>query len=88
VRPILLSIASTHENAGKYDKAIEAYQSLLIKRPNSANAYFGLGNVYRQTGDQAKTKEFEKKLADVTEHGDKDVYTLTPARKNRAVNKK
>ncbi|MEX2232457.1 MAG: tetratricopeptide repeat protein [Cyclobacteriaceae bacterium] len=88
VRPILLNIASAHEKAGKFDKAIEAYQSLLLKRPNSANAYFGLANAYRKTGDGTKTKEFEKKLADVTQYGDKDIYMFEQARKNRPGSKR
>ena len=88
VRPILLSIASAHERAGKFDKAVEIYQSLLLKRPNSANAYFGLAKAYRETGDQIKSKEFEEKLRDVTKYGDKDIYLLQQARKNQAAKKK
>lgn len=87
VRPILLSIASAHERAGKFDKAIGIYQSLLLKRPNSANGYFGLAKAYRETGDHIKSKEFEEKLKDVTQYGDRDIYLLTQARKNQAAKK-
>lgn len=73
-RPVLLSIASAHGKAGESDKAIEAYQALLLKRPNSANAFFGLAAVYRRKGDMTKAKEFQEKLWEVTRYGDPDIY--------------
>lgn len=75
-RPVLLSIAAAHEKAGQLNKAIEAYQALLSRRPNTANAYFGLATVYRKKGDHSKSKEFEAKFLEVTKYGDRDIYNL------------
>ena len=87
-RPILLSIATAHERAGKFDKAIESYQSLLLERPNSANGYFGLAKAYKETGDHTKSREFEEKLREVTKYGDNDLYLFTQLRKGQAAKKK
>jgi tetratricopeptide (TPR) repeat protein len=76
-RPVAMSLAQAHERAGKWDKAIEAYETILRRFPNSAYAYRGLVNVYREKGDEEKAKEYEGKLKEVTKYGDKDVYALT-----------
>lgn len=39
-----------HYVAGEYDKAIEAFQEEINKKPSSAEAYFNLGLAYGKTG--------------------------------------
>jgi outer membrane protein assembly factor BamD (BamD/ComL family) len=36
-----VSLAQAHERAGKWDKAIEAYETILKRFPNSAYTYYG-----------------------------------------------
>ena len=73
-RPLLISIAAAHEKAGKLDKAIKAYEELLLKRPNSANAFFALATLYKKQGDLIRAKEFEEKLSEVIRYGDRNIY--------------
>jgi tetratricopeptide (TPR) repeat protein len=75
-RPVAMSLAQAHERTGKWDKAIEAYKTILKRFPNSAYAYRALVNVYRKKGDKEKAKEYEDKLKEATKYGDKDVYAL------------
>lgn len=75
-RPVLISLAETHLKANNYTKAIAAYEQLLERHPNSANAYWGLYNVYKQKGDTAKSRDYATRLASVTQFGDKTLFPL------------
>lgn len=80
-RPVGVSLALAHEKAGKWDKAIETYQAILKRFPNSVYVYYGLVNVYRKKGDKEKTAEYENKLKETAKYSDKDLYTLTKPKK-------
>jgi predicted Zn-dependent protease len=75
-RPVLISLAETHLKANQYDKAIKAYQDLLERHPNTANAYWGLYKVYKQKGDLAKTKEYATHVQHIAQFGDKTLFPL------------
>ncbi|QDK82093.1 tetratricopeptide repeat protein [Spirosoma sp. KCTC 42546] len=76
-RPVAISLARTYEKAGNWDKAADTYQSLLKRFPKSGYVYYGLVNLYTQKGDAEKTRDFETKLKDVSQYGDKGLYALT-----------
>ncbi|SDG20283.1 Tetratricopeptide repeat-containing protein [Dyadobacter soli] len=75
-RPVLISLGEVYTKAGKYDLAIKAYEDLAQKRPNSANALWGLYKVYKKKGDAAKAKELAAQLNEVIRQGDKSLYPL------------
>jgi len=75
-RPVAMSLARTHEKAGQWDKAIEAYNSLLKRFPNSAYVYHAMLNVYVQKNDLDKIKELEIKLKEAGKYGDKGIYAM------------
>ncbi|MET3126611.1 tetratricopeptide (TPR) repeat protein [Arcicella rosea] len=75
-RPVLISLAEAHLKAGNFPQAIEAYQELLKRHPNTANAYWGLYKVYTKKGDITKANENAKRLAEVIEFGDKSLFQL------------
>ncbi|GAB3891806.1 tetratricopeptide repeat protein [Spirosoma agri] len=75
-RPVLISLAEAHLKARKYDKAIAAYNALLERHPNSANAYWGLYNVYKQKGDLTKARDYAMRVKAVAQDGDKGLFPL------------
>lgn len=75
-RPVAMSLARVHEKAGKWNKAIEAYEALLKRFPNSACVYDELLNVYTKKGDTPKIKEYETKLKEANKYGDKGIYAV------------
>lgn len=75
-RPVAMSLARAHEKAQKWDKAIEAYNSLLKRFPKSAYIFHALAIAYAQKGDAEKAKEFESKLKDAAIYADKGMYGL------------
>lgn len=75
-RPVLISLAEAQLKAGNYTKAITAYQELLKRHPNTANAYWGLYKAYKQKGDTAKAQENAQKLAEVAQFADKFLFPL------------
>lgn len=75
-RPVLISLGEVYLKAGKYDLAIKTYEDLAKKRPNSANALWGLYKVYKKKGDTEKAKQLATELGDVIRLGDKSLYPL------------
>lgn len=75
-RPVLISLAEVHQQAGDFESAVSAYEKLLKKRPNTANGLWGLYKVYKQKGDAVKAAEYAKKLNDAIAQGDKRLYPL------------
>jgi tetratricopeptide (TPR) repeat protein len=75
-RPVLISLGEVYLKAGNYDLAIKAYEDLAKKRPNSANALWGLYKVYKKKGDTVKAKELAEQLNEVIKQGDKSLYPL------------
>jgi tetratricopeptide (TPR) repeat protein len=75
-RPVLISLGEVYLKAGKYDLAIQAYEDLAKKRPNSANALWGLYKVYQKKGDLGKAKELAAQLSEVIKQGEKSLYPL------------
>ncbi len=75
-RPVAMSLARAHEKAGKWDKAIEAYTSLLKRFPNSAYVFHALAVVYAQKGDTQKMLDYETKLKGATIYADKGMYVV------------
>nr|WP_295922270.1 tetratricopeptide repeat protein [uncultured Dyadobacter sp.] len=75
-RPVLISLGEVYLKAGQYDLAIKAYEDLARKRPNSANALWGLYKVYKKKGDTTKAKELATQLNEVIKQGDKTLYPL------------
>lgn len=75
-RPVLISLGETYLKANDFPNAIAAYEQLLERHPNSANAYWGLYKVYKQNGDSAKSKEYAARLSTVTQFGEKSLFPL------------
>lgn len=75
-RPVLISLAETYLKAKDYTKAIETYQALLKRHPNTANGYYGLYKVYKQKGDKTNEQLYAQKLAEVIKFGDKSLFPL------------
>jgi tetratricopeptide (TPR) repeat protein len=75
-RPVLISLGEVYLKAGKYDLAVKTYEDLAKKRPNSANALWGLYKVYKKKGDTGKAKELAEHLNEVIRQGDKALYPL------------
>ncbi len=75
-RPVAMSIARAYEQAEKWDKAIETYQELLKRFPQSAYVLQALTLVYAQKGDAEKAKEFENKLKEACQYADEGMYTI------------
>jgi len=73
-RPVLISLAAAYTRAGKSEKAIESYESLLKRHPNSQNAYWGLINIYKMKGDAVKANEYNAKLAEASKYADKNLF--------------
>jgi len=75
-RPVLISLAEAHVKAGEWDKAVKAYQDLLIRHPQSANGYWGLYNLYKKKGDRHQAQEYAEKLKAVIKSGNKELFPL------------
>ena len=75
-RPVLISLAEVHQQAGDLDSAVTTYEKLLKKRPGTANGLWGLYKVYKQKGDTVKAAEYARKLNDAIAQGDKRLYPL------------
>lgn len=75
-RPVLISLGETYLKATDYPHAIAAFEQLLKRHPNSANAYWGLYKVYKQKGDRAKTKEYATRLATTIKFGEPSLFPL------------
>ncbi|MEO6286749.1 MAG: tetratricopeptide repeat protein [Dyadobacter sp.] len=73
-RPVAISLATAYEKAGRPDKAVEVYESVLKRYPGSGLGLAGLVKVYTKKGDTAKAKENEVKLKEVMKFGDKGVF--------------
>jgi len=73
-RPVAVSIADAHIRAGKYDAAVEAWQSLLKRFPKSAYVYNGLRNAYAKKGDKDKAKEYTDLLKQAAQYADAGMY--------------
>lgn len=76
-RPVAINLAKAYEKAGKTDKAIEVYESVLIRYPNSAIGFMGLAYLYSAKGEMAKKTEFEEKLKTAGKFGDKGVFMIS-----------
>ncbi len=74
-RPVLITLASVYVKQKQHDKAIECYNLLLDKHPNSSWAYWGLANVYTQMGDRKNSQKFKDKFNNVIRFGDKSLYS-------------
>ena len=44
--------------AGRYDEAIESFETILLDNPDAAPAYVGLGNAHARKGDYEKALEY------------------------------
>jgi tetratricopeptide (TPR) repeat protein len=75
--PVAVNLATAYEKAGKIDKSIEVYESVLKRFPGSGIGFSGLMNAYLKKGDAAKAKEFEGKLKEVARYGDRNVFVVT-----------
>jgi tetratricopeptide (TPR) repeat protein len=73
-RPVAVSIAAANIKAGKYDKAIEAYNTLLKRFPKSVYVYDGLLKAYVKKGDAEKVKEYTALLKDAAQYADAGMY--------------
>ena len=73
-RPVAVSIADAQIRAGKYDKAIETYHSLLKRFPKSAFVYNCLHKVYLKKGDKEKAKEYAVLLKEAALYADAGIY--------------
>ncbi len=73
-RPVAVSMADAQIKAGKYDTAVEIYQSLLKRFPKSAYVYNGLRNVYAKKGDADKVKEYTNLLKQAVQYADAGIY--------------
>ncbi|REA63048.1 hypothetical protein DSL64_05345 [Dyadobacter luteus] len=75
-RPVLISLAEVHLQAGKYSLAQKAYEELAKKKPNSANALWGLYKVFKKKGDVQKAKAYAQQLKTVVSPGDSELYPI------------
>lgn len=73
-RPVAMSIAAAQIKFKKYDEAIETYQELLKRFPNSAYIYNALRLVYTQNGDTTKAKEYTGLLLSAAKYADEGIY--------------
>lgn len=75
-RPVLISLAEAYQLASQPDKAIAAYNELLKRHPNTANAYWGLYKVYKQQGNADKAQHYAARLREVAQYGDKSLFPI------------
>lgn len=72
-RPVLESLGEAFVRAGKFAEAAAAYEKILITRPNSGFAYFGMARSFNRSGDIAKANDANKKLQVAWQAADKDL---------------
>jgi tetratricopeptide (TPR) repeat protein len=75
-RPVAINLAKAYQKAGKTDKAIEVYESILRRFPNSGIGLLGLVSLYSQNGDAARRNEFEQKLRTAGKFADKGIFSV------------
>jgi tetratricopeptide (TPR) repeat protein len=78
-RPALESLALAYTRAGKYGKAVEAYEDLLKLRPNTGFAYLGMARVYAREGKKEKAAESYRRFLDAWKNADKGLPQLAEA---------
>jgi tetratricopeptide (TPR) repeat protein len=78
-RPALESLALAYTKAGKYGKAIEAYEDLLKLRPNTGFAYLGMARVYTREGKNEKAVESYRRFLDAWKYADKSLPQMAEA---------
>lgn len=75
-RPVLESLAAAYIRSGKLDDALDAFQKILVTRPNSGFAYLGMVRVFEKKGDIAKVAAARKQLAAAWKNADKDLPAI------------
>ncbi len=75
-RPVAISIADAYIRAGKYDKAVDTYLSLLKRFPKSALVYSCLHNVYQKSSQTEKAKEYETLLKEAAKYADAGIFKM------------
>lgn len=75
-RPVAISIADAYIRAGKYDKAVDTYLSLLKRFPKSALVYSCLHNVYQKSSQTEKAKEYEILLKEAAKYADAGIFKM------------
>lgn len=75
-RPVAISIADAYIRAGKYDKAVDTYLSLLKRFPKSALVYSCLLNVYQKSSQTEKAKEYEILLKEAAKYADAGIFKM------------
>ena len=78
-RPALESLALAYTRAGKYGKAVDAYEDLLKLRPNTGFAYLGMARVYVREGKNRKGAESYRRFLDAWKYADKGLPQVAEA---------
>jgi tetratricopeptide (TPR) repeat protein len=74
--PVRQSLGAVLVRLGKLDEAAEAFRASLVQSPNNGWALFGLGEVYRRTGERAAAAEATRRL-DKAWAGEKSALDLS-----------
>jgi tetratricopeptide (TPR) repeat protein len=78
-RPAFESLALAYAKAGKYGKAIDAYEDLLKLRPNTGFAYLGMARVYAREGKNRKGAESYRRFLNAWKYADKGLPQVAEA---------
>ena len=74
--PVRQSLGAVLVRLGKLDDAADAFRASLVRAPNNGWALFGLGEVYRRTGEKAAMGEAQRRL-DKAWAGEKNALDLS-----------
>ncbi len=79
-RPVRESLAEVYLQAGRWVEAKATYEEVLVERPNSGHALYGIARTLVQGGRKSEARRAYQNFLDAWRHADPDLPQLAKAR--------
>ncbi len=86
-RPVRESLAAAYLRAGRWLEARRTYEEVLVQRPNSGHAWYGIAKTHELAGETAEARSTYERFLQVWKHGDDDLEEIRAAKAWLAANK-
>lgn len=72
-RSPLITLAEAYLQHQQYDEAIDTYEQLLLKHPQTIHAYLGMAEVYDKLDNKEQFAIYQEHIDEVLAHGDREL---------------